>query len=116
MSRTTTAADAAPQNKTISLSHGFCNSSDVFERVNQTPELQVCSLLYVGRFIAKLEECNVKVEEYNIIPDEKTEIQKKVNTYVSEDLDLIIFTGGIICSLLITRITSSSTEPVVAEA
>lgn len=44
--------------------------------------------------IAKLEECDVTISEYVIIPDEKAIIQKKAKQFESEGMDLVIFTGG----------------------
>lgn len=44
--------------------------------------------------IAKLEECNVTIAEYIIIPDEKAIIQEKAKQFESKGLDLVIFTGG----------------------
>lgn len=44
--------------------------------------------------IKKLEECDVAILDYIIIPDEKNIIQDKVKHYESENADLIIFTGG----------------------
>jgi len=44
--------------------------------------------------IAKLETCKVTVSDYAIIPDEKTEIQKKLTALYEAKNDLIIFTGG----------------------
>ena len=44
--------------------------------------------------IAKLELCKVAVSDYSIIPDEKTDIQKKLNALCEAKNDLIIFTGG----------------------
>ena len=44
--------------------------------------------------IAKLELCKVAVSDYSIIPDEKTDIQKKLNALYEAKNDLIIFTGG----------------------
>lgn len=44
--------------------------------------------------IKKLEECNVKVLEYVIIPDEKDTIQEKAKSYQKQGLDLVIYTGG----------------------
>lgn len=48
-----------------------------------------------GKAIIKiLEESNVVISDYIIIPDEKEVIQDKTKHYVSENLDLVIFTGG----------------------
>lgn len=41
-----------------------------------------------------LEESNVVILDYIIIPDEKEVIQDKTKHYVSQNLDLVIFTGG----------------------
>jgi len=41
-----------------------------------------------------LKESNVVISDYIIIPDEKEVIQDKTKHYVSQDLDLVIFTGG----------------------
>ncbi|RZS92531.1 bifunctional molybdenum cofactor biosynthesis protein MoaC/MoaB [Aquimarina brevivitae] len=43
--------------------------------------------------IAKLKSCNVTIDEYCIIPDEKSAIQTEVNRGITRS-DLIIFTGG----------------------
>ena len=44
--------------------------------------------------MSKLEECNVSVSDYIIIPDEKDIIQEKAKSYENQGIDLIIFTGG----------------------
>ncbi|MCB9202890.1 MAG: bifunctional molybdenum cofactor biosynthesis protein MoaC/MoaB [Flavobacteriales bacterium] len=43
--------------------------------------------------VEKLEELNIKINHYDIIPDEKVEIEQKIKTEV-EKSNLIIFTGG----------------------
>ncbi len=43
---------------------------------------------------SKLKANNVSLNAYSIIPDEKSEIESKVNEHVSQGMDLIIFTGG----------------------
>lgn len=44
--------------------------------------------------IKKLESCNVTVSDYSIIPDEKIEIQIRVEKLIDLKNDIIIFTGG----------------------
>lgn len=44
--------------------------------------------------IQKLEDSNVTVKEYIIIPDEKEMIIEKTNEYQNQGIDMIIFTGG----------------------
>ena len=44
--------------------------------------------------IKKLEESNVSISDYIIIPDEKSIIREKVNLYEKQGIDLVIFTGG----------------------
>ena len=42
----------------------------------------------------KLEKFKVQVPYYEIIPDEKKDLVDKLNTYVDEGINLIIYTGG----------------------
>lgn len=44
--------------------------------------------------IKKLEECEVTISDYIIIPDEKEIIQSKAKHYQEQGIDLIIYTGG----------------------
>ncbi|PCJ23692.1 MAG: bifunctional molybdenum cofactor biosynthesis protein MoaC/MoaB [Flavobacteriales bacterium] len=44
--------------------------------------------------IKKLEECEVEIMDYVIIPDEIDEIQAKANSYVEQGVNMVIFTGG----------------------
>ncbi|AXT62337.1 bifunctional molybdenum cofactor biosynthesis protein MoaC/MoaB [Aquimarina sp. AD10] len=44
--------------------------------------------------IAKLESCEVEIQDYIIIPDEVEIIQEKARTYQQLGADLIIYTGG----------------------
>lgn len=44
--------------------------------------------------IASLQHYEVQIQEYCIIPDEITVIQEKVNHFVQNDINMVIFTGG----------------------
>jgi len=44
--------------------------------------------------ITKLESCDVVIQDYIIIPDEKDVIQEKAKYYQAQGADLIIYTGG----------------------
>ena len=44
--------------------------------------------------IEKLEASHVRISDYAVIPDEKNLIQKQVNSYANQGLDMVIFTGG----------------------
>lgn len=44
--------------------------------------------------VKKLEECDVAILDYIIIPDEKELIQEKAKAYQVQGIDVIIFTGG----------------------
>lgn len=44
--------------------------------------------------ISKLEAIGVEIADYQVIPDEKEQIQEKTTSYQSNGIDLIIFTGG----------------------
>ena len=44
--------------------------------------------------ISKLEAIGVEIADYQVIPDEKEQIQEKTTSYQSSGIDLIIFTGG----------------------
>ncbi len=44
--------------------------------------------------IKKLEECDVSISDYIVIPDEKDIIQEKAKHYQKQGIDLIIYTGG----------------------
>ena len=65
-----------------------------------------------GKAIIKiLEESNVVISDYIIIPDEKDIIQDKTKHYVSQDLDLVIFTGG--TGLSKRDVTPEALEPII---
>lgn len=44
--------------------------------------------------ITKLEQCDVKIAEYVIIPDEKEVIQQKAKSFQEQGIDMVIYTGG----------------------
>ena len=51
------------------------------------------------------------ISDYSIIPDEKEVIQDKTKHYVSQDLDLVIFTGG--TGLSKRDVTPEALEPII---
>lgn len=61
--------------------------------------------------MAKLEESQVEIKDYVIIPDEKEDIQGKLNTYVNQNLDLVIYTGG--TGLSKRDVTPESIQPLL---
>ncbi|UTW66540.1 bifunctional molybdenum cofactor biosynthesis protein MoaC/MoaB [bacterium SCSIO 12643] len=61
--------------------------------------------------IAKLEDSQVEVKDYVIIPDEKEDIQDRLNTYVDQNLDLVIYTGG--TGLSKRDVTPESIQPLL---
>ena len=44
--------------------------------------------------IKKLEECDVKIADYTVIPDEIDAIQEQALKHQASNVDLVIFTGG----------------------
>ncbi len=89
----------------IKLLHKKGGKSDFKDRFRKaiTAAVIVCSdTISAGQkedkagkaIISKLEECNIAVSDYVIIPDEKEMIQDKVRSYEAQGVDLIVFTGG----------------------
>jgi molybdenum cofactor biosynthesis protein MoaC len=61
--------------------------------------------------ISKLEAVGVSISDYQVIPDEKAQIQEKTKTYQSSGIDLIIFTGG--TGLSPRDVTPESLQPLL---
>lgn len=61
--------------------------------------------------IEKLEEYQIDVAEYVIIPDEIDAIQKKVHNYVEQGIDMVIFTGG--TGLSVRDVTPEALLPIL---
>ncbi len=88
--------------KLISKKGGKSDFTDKF-RKDLTAAVIVCSdTISKGEkedkagkaIISKLEECEVSVKNYIIIPDEKDIIQEKARMFQEQGMDLIIYTGG----------------------
>ena len=88
--------------KLINKKGGKSDFKDSFRR-DLTAAVVVCSdTISAGHkedkagkaIIEKLEGCNVKVQEYVIIPDEKETICHKAQSFGQQGIDLVIFTGG----------------------
>jgi len=61
--------------------------------------------------IEKLLSCKVEVSDYIIIPDEKDAITGKLNAYITQNLNLVIFTGG--TGLSPRDVTPETIEPLL---
>jgi molybdenum cofactor biosynthesis protein MoaC len=61
--------------------------------------------------IAKLETCGVEIGAYEIIPDEKDQIQNCVHRFAKEKYNLLIYTGG--TGLSARDVTPESIEPLL---
>lgn len=44
--------------------------------------------------VEKLKNCDVKIHDYEVIPDEIKNIQQRVDRYNKDEVDMLIFTGG----------------------
>jgi molybdenum cofactor biosynthesis protein MoaC len=88
--------------KLVSKKGGKSDYKDHYKE-NLTAAVIVCSdTISAGQkedkagkaIIAKLEECGVEVKEYQIIPDEKEQIQSKAKSFAEQGYNMIIYTGG----------------------
>ena len=61
--------------------------------------------------IKKLEESDVEISEYIIIPDEKDDIIEKANLFQEQGIDLIIYTGG--TGLSVRDVTPEALIPIL---
>jgi len=61
--------------------------------------------------IKKLEESDVEISEYIIIPDEKNDIIEKANLFQEQGIDLIIYTGG--TGLSVRDVTPEALIPIL---
>jgi len=88
--------------KLVSKKGGKSDFKDAFKR-NLKAAVVVCSdTISEGKkedkagkaIVAKLEDCDVAIMDYCIIPDEVDRIQEKAKEYQEKGADLIIYTGG----------------------
>ncbi|NOQ71084.1 MAG: bifunctional molybdenum cofactor biosynthesis protein MoaC/MoaB [Crocinitomix sp.] len=61
--------------------------------------------------IAKLEKSGIEIGAYDIIPDEKDDIQAKLNHYHAEGFNMVIYTGG--TGLSVRDVTPEALEPLL---
>ena len=88
--------------KLLNKKGGKSDFKDKF-RKDLTAAVVVCSDTISGgqkedtagkAIMKKLEECDVSISDYTIIPDENKIIQEKAVQYQTQDVDLVIYTGG----------------------
>jgi len=107
--------------KLLSKTGGKSNKKDKFlNRKDLKAAVIVCSdTISAGQkedlagkaIIKKLEESGIVIGTYEIIPDEKEQIQNRLLKYESEKYNLIIYTGG--TGLSIRDVTPESIEPLL---
>lgn len=65
-----------------------------------------------GKAIAdKLQGMNVAITDYVVIPDEPADIEAKLHSYVDQDIDLVIYTGG--TGLSVRDVTPQTLNPLL---
>jgi len=88
--------------KLLKKSGGKSQYNDILKRSIRSAVIVCSDSISAGKkqdlagkaIIAKLENFNVTIEDYSIIPDEVKDIQEKVQTLYDSKIELVILTGG----------------------
>ena len=105
--------------KLVNKKGGKSDYKDKF-RKNLKAAVIVCSdSIHAGQkedragkaIINKLESCEVEIADYIVIPDESDVIETRLNGFVKDNIDLIIYTGG--TGLSVRDVTPETIEPLL---